>query len=108
MPLEYIEDQKLFIQGRYSEISKTTQNLIIRYWLELYGNRKDFVMTIVKKIKGVFNKADWLRLEMENDLNISISKNKELGNLINIENETYIFKEDKSIKFKDMGDIFKK
>lgn len=70
-------------------MSNDIKNSVIKFWLEIYGNEKNFVMTIIKKIKGVFDKAEFLRKELEDKLNVSISINNELGTLINIEDETY-------------------
>jgi len=43
---------------------------------------------------------------MEKDLNVKLSKNSELGQLLNINNETYEFQNNKQINLENISDIF--
>lgn len=106
-PKEYISEQEKFIKGKYSEFKDDTKKLILRFWSELFGHIPSFVTNILIKIKQILYKDERLRLLMNKNLKINIEKGSELGDKIEMRDETFIFEnEEKKINLNDIKTIF--
>lgn len=107
IPEKYEEDQIHFINSEPSKMSDEAKKIIVKYWVKTLGKENGFVMGVLKKIKGVLDRSEWLRKELEESLNCSIDKDKELINLINHEKETYVYdKKRKLISLEELNKLF--
>lgn len=106
IPKEYHKDILHFVNGEYSKLSKDYKMQVKKYWIELYGNTPNFITTTIRSFEDIFNKTDSYRLRMEKDLNIKIKPGSELGSKIDIEEETFEFKEDNKITLENISNIF--
>jgi len=94
------------MKGKYSEISNDYKMQVKKYWIELYGKIPGFVNSTIKRFDDIFNKSDKLREKMEIDLCVKLKKGCELGQTLDISNETYEFKNEKKIKLENIHNIF--
>ena len=107
LPEDYIKEQKLFMEGKYSEFGDDVKDLILQFWSELYGHIPSFVSGVLTHIRHVLQKHEKLRLKLQRDYDITIVKGSELGDLINIKDETYQFKDtENKIDLKNIKQIF--
>lgn len=105
-PDVYIYEQKTFIEGKYSEFKQDTKDLILSFWSGLFGHIPSFVTGVLLKIRQILDKDPKLRTKLIKDLKVYIDKDAELGNKIELINETYSFKEKKEINLKNLKDVF--
>ena len=106
-PEIYKEEYLNFKQGLYSKYKKDAKLLILEFWTELYGHIPSFVSGGLLKIKRVLNKDPKLRIQLNKELGVQIDKDSELGDIINIKEETFMFpNEEKKVELKDLNKIF--
>lgn len=106
-PKEYLFEQKKFVKGRYSEFKLDGKKLILRFWTETYGHIPSFVSNSLLKIKQVLFKDEKLREKMNLTMGVDIEKGSELASIIDKEEETFYFDEEKKlVDLKDLNRIF--
>lgn len=106
-PDVYKFEQRMFIQGKYSQFEDDSKKLILKFWSELYGHIPSFVSNTLSKIRQILNKDNKLRVKMNRELNINIEKGSELGNKVDVKEETFEFpKEKEKINLNNIKDIF--
>lgn len=89
-PERYIKEYNYFKNGQYSKFGEDTKIMIIKYLSRVYGSDPK-VIPIIKKIKQILTKAESLRVKMENALNVPIGEHQELGEMVNMNKETFNF-----------------
>jgi len=108
-PDVYKFEQIKFINGEYSLFKKDAKTLILKFWTELYGNIPSFVTGLLLKIKQTLYKEEKLRKKLEEELGEIIPKDRELGQKIDINNETFTFDtKSEPVKFENLKELFKK
>jgi len=106
-PEEYAHEKTEFLKGNYSLFEDDAKKLVLRFWSEYYGHIPSFVSNTLSKIKHILYKDERLRSSMNKELKINIEKGKELGNKVDIREETYIFNNDeKEINLNNIEKIF--
>lgn len=91
-PEEYLDEYYLLQMGRYSEFKEDAKELILRFWNTIYKNNPNAISTLIY-IKQVLYKETKLKQKLETDLNVKIDESQELGELIEIESETFKIEE---------------
>lgn len=92
-PPEYIHEYEMYKQSKYSKYGKDAKELVLEFWATIYKN----VPTSVKflsKIKNILFKELKLKKELERKLStkghpVIIKDDAELGEYVNIDNETF-------------------
>jgi len=108
-PKVYTFEQVKFINGEYSLFKKDAKKLILTFWTELYGHIPSFVTGSLLKIKQILYKEEKLKLKLEEELGETIEDHQELGQKIEVKDETFIFDEkNEKIKLTDLKKLFKK
>ena len=87
-PEEYLLEYYLFEQGRYSEFGDDAKKLILRFWAEAERGNPSVVKFLIK-LKQILYKDEKLRLIIQKELNVTLDEESELGEVINIEEETF-------------------
>lgn len=91
-PDEYINEYYLLQMGRYSEFGTDAKELILKFWNIIYKNNPN-ALSVLIYIKQVLYKETKLREKLETDLKVKIDEGQELGELIEIESETFKIEE---------------
>lgn len=85
-PKQYINEYKLFKEGKYSKFSTEAKSLIVSYSTEAYK-----YPPLIEDIVGVLWKHKSRRDKMERLLGMSLPKDSELASKIVYDNETFKF-----------------
>ena len=88
-PIRYITEYQLFQEGKYSEMSKEAKDVIINYTVLTYKYHP-----ITEDIVGVLYKKKERKEKLEKMLGMTIPDDVELSSIMDIEKETFKFKED--------------
>tara|TARA_R110000796_G_scaffold236214_1_gene355487 strand:- start:70816 stop:71034 length:219 start_codon:yes stop_codon:yes gene_type:complete len=72
----------------------------------MFGHIPGFINNNIKQIKHVFDKSEILRQKLQKELNVFIKKGSELKDSIDIQSETFEFKEENKITLQNISDIF--
>lgn len=106
IPAEYEDDISNFIAGKYSKLSDDYKLMIIEYWTEMLGHVPGFIINNIKKIKQIFDKSEDLRKKLEKELDVKIEPGSELKDPIDINSETFQFKDEKKVTLENIYKIF--
>jgi hypothetical protein len=79
-----LNDVKLIIEGKYSQISIENKKKILNY----------YNASPTSKVYKVLYKDKSLKQQIENDLNITLADDMELGQIINKQKETFKYKKE--------------
>ena len=90
-PEEYLKEYDLLLNSKYSEFGEDAKELIIEFWLKIYSNNPKIV-TFINRVKQILYKEKELKKEIEKNLKVKLDNKSELGEYVNIEDETFSFK----------------
>ena len=86
-PEEYLHEYKCFVNGKYSEFKEDAKQQILSFWTEIYGKNHAGV-NFVLMVKKILYKDKRLKETLEKKLNVTLDNTSELGDIIDIKNET--------------------
>lgn len=89
-PEDYLPEYEFFKESKYSKFGKDAKILILEFWQQVYKNNPNAVIFLTK-VKNILFKENKLKRELEKQLNIKINDDAELGEFIDINNETFNF-----------------
>jgi hypothetical protein len=103
-PEEYLHEYNCLKNSKYSEFKDDAKELILEFWTVMYGENPNS-LPFLTKVKDILFKTTKYRQKLEQSLSsktqkIVISSEAELGDIIDIENETFDFKVLENIKTK--------
>lgn len=95
-PEEYLHEYNCLKNSKYSEFKDDAKELILEFWTIMYGNTPNAI-AFLTKVKDILFKTTKYRQKLEQSLsskrhNVVISNEAELGDIIDITNETFDFK----------------
>ncbi len=95
-PEEYLHEYNCLLNGKYSEFKTDAKELILEFWTTMYGENPNAILFLTK-IKDILFKTEKYRRKLEQSLStranpIIINKDAELGDIINMDSETFDFK----------------
>lgn len=90
-PEEYKGEYDAFMKGKYSTMKLEAKKRILSFWAEFYGNVPSFVTGPLLKMKHVLFKDKKYRLQLERELNVTLTDTVELGQQIDFGKEMYVF-----------------
>lgn len=95
-PEEYLHEYNCLKNSKYSEFKDDAKELILEFWTIMYGNTPNAI-AFLTKVKDILFKTTKYRQKLEQSLSsktqkITISSEAELGDIIDIKNETFDFK----------------
>lgn len=86
-PEEYIKEYYLFLNSKYSEFGKDAKEQILDFWTEMYG-KVTAGINFILKTKQILYKEKILKEKIEKELGIKLDSNAELGEYVDLMNET--------------------
>lgn len=89
-PEDYLPEYEFFKESKYSKFGEDAKILILEFWQQVYKNNPNAVIFLTK-VKNILFKENKLKRELEKKLNIKINDDAELGEFIDINNETFNF-----------------
>lgn len=89
-PEDYLPEYEFFKESKYSKFGEDAKILILEFWQQVYKNNPNAVIFLTK-VKNILFKENKLKRELEEQLNIKINDDAELGEFIDINNETFNF-----------------
>lgn len=90
-PEEYLNEYYCLKESKYSEFKPDAKELILRFWSEVYsGNR--LAVPFLIKVKQILYKDKKLKEKIEKDFGVVLDNDQELGDFVNIEDETFSMK----------------
>jgi hypothetical protein len=103
-PEEYLHEYNCLKNSKYSEFKDDAKELILEFWTVMYGENPNS-LPFLTKVKDILFKTTKYRQKLDQSLSsrtqkIVISSEAELGDIIDIENETFDFKVLENIKTK--------
>lgn len=87
-PEEYKQEYYSLYEGKYSEFGNDAKELILKFWADVYNGNANAVNFLVK-VKQVLYKDSKLREKLQKDLRVTIDEEQELGDIIDVDNETF-------------------
>lgn len=72
----------------------------------MLGHVPGFIINNIKKIKQIFDKSEDLRKKLEKELDVKIEPGSELKDPIDINSETFQFKDEKKVTLENIYKIF--
>ena len=88
-PDEYLHEYNCLINSKYSEFGEDAKEQILDFWTSIYGKSHAGVNFILS-VKKILYKDKNLKEQLEKSLNVKIDDNMELGEKVEIINETFI------------------
>jgi hypothetical protein len=88
-PSEYLNEYYALMDSRYSEFGKDAKEQILDFWTQIYGKVHrgvDFILSV----KKILYKDKNLKETLEKSLKVKLDDNAELGEAVNLINETFI------------------
>ena len=85
-PEEYMHEYNAFKEGRYSAFGTDAKDLILSFWTEVYSSNIKAVDFLLK-VKQVLFKDKKLKQQIEEDLNVKLDDDSELGQMYDSELE---------------------
>jgi hypothetical protein len=87
-PKEYLKEYYCLMNSKYSEFEEDAKELILRFWTRIYGKIPTGV-NVILRIKQILYKDEKLKKQLEEKLNVKLNSNSELGENVNIKDETF-------------------
>lgn len=87
-PDVYLNEYNLFKEGKYSKFGEDVKKLILKFWADFHKGNSGAVEFLLK-VKGILYKEDKLKQIIEKELGVQLDKEQELGDISNINNETF-------------------
>ncbi len=91
-PEKYFPEYFKFVKGKYSQFSRKSKEIILRFWTETQIVDRESINELIH-VKQVLFKDEKLRLQLEETLDVKIEKGVELGSIVNLDNEKFTSKE---------------
>lgn len=88
-PEEYLHEYYCLKDSKYSEFGEDAKEQILNYWTELYGRSHNGINFILS-VKQILYKDKILKEKLEKSLNVKLDDNVELGQQVDIVNETFV------------------
>lgn len=88
-PEKYFQEYFKFLKGKYSQFSRRSKEIILRFWTENQIVDEKSIYNLIY-IKQVLFKDEKLRLQLEEELNVRIPKGTELGSIVDLNDEIFI------------------
>ena len=86
-PEEYLNEYNCLLNSEYSKFGDDAKQLILRFWGEVYSGNASGVNFLLK-VKKILYKDEKLRKELETKLGVKIHAEQELGDFVEVDNET--------------------
>jgi len=96
-PEEYLQEYYLLLNSKYSEFGNDAKEQILNFWTEIYGKSTGGINFILKT-KQILYKESILREKLEKELGVKLNSNDELGEFVEMNNETINIDEYKNKK----------
>ncbi len=96
-PEEYLVEYYLLLNSKYSEFGKDAKSQILDFWTTLYGKSTTGINFILKQ-KQILYKEKILKEKLEEQFNVKLDDDAELGDFVEIEHETININEYKNKK----------
>lgn len=96
-PKEYLKEYYLLLDSKYSKFGKDAKEQILDFWTEIYG-KSTVGINFILKTKQILYKEKILKEKIEKELNIKLNPDSELGEFVDIFNETINIDEYKNKK----------
>lgn len=90
-PDEFMKEYYLYKEGKYSEYGKDAKDIILNYFGAVYSGNLNAVSFLLR-VKQILFKDEKLKRTLEKKLNVVLSPDAELGDILNIEEETFDLK----------------
>lgn len=87
-PEIYLSEFELFKESKYSEFGEDAKKLILKFWGQIYNGNSGIIPVLIK-IRQILYKDEKLRKKLEKELDITIDENQELGEFVDINEETF-------------------
>ncbi len=92
-PEIYLKEYNYLKESKYSKFDNYSKEVILNFWTHVYENNFK-AYPFLKKVKQILYKDKYLKLEMEQKLSspdhiVKLDDNAELGEFVDIENETF-------------------
>lgn len=87
-PEEYLPEYYNLQNSKYSEFGDDAKKLILKFWTEMYG-KVPAGINLILKIKQILYKDEKLKKQLEEKLNIKLDLHSELGEKVEVSNETF-------------------
>lgn len=91
-PEEYLSEYYKFYEGKYSEFGEDAKQLILKFWAEVNKGNTASVQFLIK-LKDILYKGTKLKETIEKKLGVKLNDDQELGEIIDIELETFKLEE---------------
>ena len=96
-PEEYMDEYHYLMSSKYSLFGDDAKKLILRFWGQVYSGNSSSVNFLLK-VKNILYKDKKLKEKLEKDLGVKLDDNQELGDYVDLENETFKIEEFKQNK----------
>jgi hypothetical protein len=87
-PEEYLHEYYCLKNSKYSEFKTDAKQLILRFWGQVYSGNPLGIKFLVK-LKQILYKEEKLKKEIELGLGVKLNVDQELGEFIELKNETF-------------------
>jgi len=95
-PEEYLDEYYYLMNSKYSLFGDDAKKLILKFWGQVYSGNS-LGVNFLLKVKNILYKDKKLKEKLEKDLGVKLDDNQELGDYVNLKNETFKIEEfDKS------------
>jgi hypothetical protein len=91
-PEEYLPEYYALQNSKYSEFGEDAKKLILKFWTQMYGKIPAGI-NLILKIKQILYKDEKLKKQLEEKLKIKLDLHSELGEKVEVSNETLKLKE---------------
>ena len=96
-PEEYLKEYYHLSNSKYSSFGEDAKQLILRFWGEVYSGNS-LGVNFLLKVKNILYKDKKLKEKLEKDLGVKLDDDQELGDYVDLENETFKIEEFKQNK----------
>lgn len=90
-PEEYLQEYYYLQNSKYSKFGEDAKKLILKFWTEIYGKIPAGI-NLILKIKQILYRDEKLKKQLEEKLNIKLDLHSELGESVEVLNETFRIK----------------
>ena len=87
-PEDFLEEYNLYKAGKYSHFGEDAKVMILDFYTNAYKGNLNAISFLIK-LKQVLYRDKELRKRLEKELNVKISEESELTDIINTEKETF-------------------
>jgi hypothetical protein len=91
-PEEYLTEYYHLTNSNYSLFGNDAKQLILKFWGQVYSGNS-LGVNFLLKVKNILYKDKKLKEKLEKDLGVKLDDNQELGDYVDLENETFKIEE---------------